>query len=408
VSAIETLYKTKIAPALQDKKIETLIFTELTKMVSASYTSNMASDESFCFKFNLPLIAVNNFYKILNLNPVEVNLSFKSDWGSTLTAMHTDPYYQILLLLIYHGIITKKENITKNALMVLLLKIWNGRKSHFFKYCDKRVMKYVISRMLTNRHILSKYENPVTLLQDYFVPTLLSKYAPEIHQDIFKLKRLFEQSYARIFQLFIFNPRTNLQTGKQEAQGGLLPIYMKAREEGLYITTQGQKQQDDENVSGYEDFATTHNRDEIVDKTTDFMVMNKVLYPINIITEINRKTNVSVKIIEKILAALNEHKNIEIIQNLLVLILSRCNVTSVTDICKGNFSTLIQKNVISSKNNDEANKIQRLLDVLLERIFKEKLDINFNNYSVVHKIKIRNVIIFAIEHNLFRVNCRGN
>jgi hypothetical protein len=262
--------------------------------------------------------------------------------------------------------------------------------------------------MLTNRHVLSKYQNPVTLLQDYFIPTLLSKYAPEIKQDIFKLKRLFEQSYARVFQLFIFNPRTNLQTGKQEAQGGLLPIYMKAREEGLYITTQGQKQQDDENISGYEDFATTHNRDEIVDKTTDFMVMNKVLYPINVITEINRKTNVSVKIIEKILVALNEHKNIEIIQNLLVLILSRCNVTSVTDICKGNFSTLIQKNVISSKNNDEAIKIQRLLDALLERIFKEKLDINFNNYSVVHKIKIRNVIIFAIEHNLFRVNCRGN
>ena len=90
-------------------------------------------------------------------------------------------------------------------------------------------MKYVISNELTNRHVLSKYENPVSLLKDYFMPTLLKKYGPEVNRDIIKLKRLFEQSWARVRQIFVFNARTNIQTGKSEAQGGLLPIYMKAK-----------------------------------------------------------------------------------------------------------------------------------------------------------------------------------
>lgn len=408
MSAIKKYYEDKLAPQLQDKQKETLVFTELAKMVTNAYTQNMASDESFCFKFNLPLSAVDNLYKILSLNPVEVGLTFKADWGNTLTAMHKDPYYQILLLLVYHGIIQKKEPFAKNALMIILLKIWNGRKSKFFKFCDKRVMKYVVSKMLTNRHGISKFENVVSLLKDHSVPTILAKYGPEVENDISKLKRLFEQTYARIFQLFIFNPKTNLLTGKKEAMGGLLPLYMKARAEGLYITKPNMRRGEDESAPGFEEYATTHNRDEIVNKTVDFIVMNKISYPINLLADINKKTNVSAKVIEQILNGVHDHNNFDILHNLVVLFLSRCNIVSVDDICNNNFSANIQKNIISSKNNDEINKIQRLIDSLLEKIFREKLQIRFDNYSVVHKIKIRNVIIFALEHNLFRVNCRSN
>lgn len=408
MSSLEKYYKEKIEPKLNDKKLENTVYTELAKMVSGAYTSNMASDESFCFKFSVPLIAVNNLYKILNINPTELGIVYKSDWGQTLTAMHKDPYYQILLLLLYHGIITNKELFAKNALMVILIKIWNGRRSHFFtKYCDKRIMKYVVNNMMTKRHSFNKYENPVSLLKDYFVPTIYSKYSSEIKNDIHKLKRLFEQCFARVRQLFVFNTRTNLKTGSPEAQGGLLPLYMKAYKEGLYLTTISNNKAEDENAPGFEEYATTHNRDQIVDKTVDYIVMNKVNYPPNLINSINSKTNVSIKIIEKILEEMHSHSNLEVIQNIIILILSRCNVSNVSDICSSSFSSKIQKNIISSKNNEDVNKIQRLLDHLLSQIFKEKLNIDFNNYSSVHKIKIRNVIIFALEYDLFRVNCRG-
>lgn len=408
MSALETYYTEKVQPQLQDKQTETLIFTELTKMVSQAYTANMNSDESYCFKFNIPLSGVNNFYKILKLNPLEMGLNYKADWGNTLTAMHKDPYYQILLLIIYHAIKNKKEQLANNALMILLLKIWNGRKSHFFKFCDKRVMKYVISNMLTNRHGMSKFETPFALLKEHFTPTILAKYGPEIDNDISKLKRLFEQCYARVFQVFAFNPRTNIQTGKPEAQGGLLPLYMKAREEGKYITKPTISSGEDGEAAGFEEYATTHNRDEIIHKTVDFIVMNKqVSYPVSLISDINKKTNVSNKIIEKILAALHNHDYYDLLQNMIILILSRCKISSVGDICKGGFSNNIQKNIISSKNNDEINKLQKLIDTILTKIFTDALNLRFDNYSVVHKIKIRNVIIYALEYNLFRVNCRG-
>jgi len=412
VSAIKKLYDTSILPKLKDKKTELYIYTELTKMISNAYSTNVASDESFCFKFNLPVMSVNNFYKIFNLDPNDVCNSFKADWGSTLTAMHKDPYYQILLLFIYYGVTEKKDMFTANALMVLLLKIWNGRKSHFFKYCDKRIMKYVISNMLTNRHVLSKYENPVSLLKDYFVPTILSKYGPEIKTDISKLKRLFEQCFARVRQIFAFNPRSNLQTGKSEAQGGLLPLYMKAREEGLHISTPStrtmQSADGESSASGYEDYSTTHNRDQIVSKTTDEIVLNKSKkYSMNFISDVNKKTNVSVNIIEKLLDFLHAYKRYEVIQNLIVLILSRCNIDSTAEICSGDFSGKVKKYVISSKNNEEVNNIQKLLDLMLNEFFKEKLKSDFNKYSSVHKIKIRNVIIHALEYNLFKTNCRG-
>lgn len=409
MSEIEKYYKSKVLPQLQDKKTETKIYIELTKIISNAYTSNMASDESFCFKFSLPISVVNNFYQTLNLDPLEVGLVFKRDWGNVLTTMHKDSYYQILLLLMYYGIDQRKELFSKNALMVMLLKIWNGRRAHFFpQYCDKRIMKYVISNMLSNKHkTIGKFENPVSLLKDYFVPSILSKYAPEIRSDINKLKRLFEQSFARVRQIFGYNPRSNIQTGRSEYQGGILPLYMKAREQGLYISTTNTKPGEDEEVAGFEQYSSTHNRDEIVSKTTDFIVMNKINYPQNIITNINRKTNVSVKIIETILDSLSNHSYYDIIQDIIILVLSRCNISGQNDICKGSFSSDVQKNVISSKNNSETNKIQKLLDILLDKIFAAKLKIDFNNYSSVHKIKIRNVIIFGIEYNLFRVNCRG-
>jgi hypothetical protein len=411
VSEIKKLFDSQILPQLIDKKIERRIYTEMTKIISSAYSQNIASDESFCFKFSLPLIPVNNFYKILKIDPKEVNKVIHADWGKRLTKMHTDPYYQILLLFIYYGITNKKEMFAKSALTILLMKIWNGRKSKFFKYCDKRVMKYVISHELTNRHVLSKYENPVSLLKDYFMPTILKKYGPEIDKDIFKLKRLFEQSWARVRQIFVFNARTNIRTGKSEAQGGLLPIYMKTREEGKHLSTKSIRTTgfgDEESVTGYEEYATTHNRDEIVSKTTDYIILNKSnKYSQKFVSEINKKTNVSIKIIDQILDYIHIQSNYDIIQNLIVLILSRCDINLKEDICKREFTNNIRKNIISSKNNKEINKIQRLLDHMLTKFFKEKLRSNFNKYSSVHKIKIRNVITYALEYNLVKLNCRN-
>ena len=113
MSAIKKLFDSKILPQLENKKMEMKVYSEMTKIISAAYSHNVSSDESFCFKFNLPIVAVNNFYKILDLNPIEVSKAFKKDWGQVLTVMHKDSYYQILLLFIYYGVTEKKEMFAK-------------------------------------------------------------------------------------------------------------------------------------------------------------------------------------------------------------------------------------------------------------------------------------------------------
>jgi len=410
-SAIKKYYEEKIEPQLQDKKKEQLIYTELSRLVTAAYDQNIRSDEGFCFKFSLPQLSVGKLYTKLNLNPVETLYAFKSDWGQVLTEMHKDKYYQILLLLVYHGIIKNNPPIASNALMLITMKIWNGRMDRFFpSFCNKNIMKYVVSSMMTNRHGISKYENPTVLLKNKIVPKLLETYSDQIKSDPSnKLKRLFEQSYARIYQLFVFNNRRNLKTKEVEAQGGILPLYMKAYKEGLYIKIPVvNKTGDNENPPPFDEYSTTHNRDDIVQKTVNAIVMNSTSqYPNSLIQNINTKTKVSSKIIEKILHSMHNNKNYEILQNLIVLILSRTNVFSVNDICSGVFSNNLQKNVISSKNNEDVNKIQKLLDIMLTNIFREDLQLDFNVYSNVQKIKIRSVILFGIEYNLFRVNCKG-
>ena len=174
-------------------------------------------------------------------------------------------------------------------MMCVLMKIWNGRKVRYIKFCDKKVMKYVTTHMVTKKHSVSKFDSPISLLHDYYVPTLTNKYGPEIKRNPIKLKRLFEQMFSRINQLFIFNPRRNLVTGKNEAQGGLLPLYMKAKQEGMSISSPSINMGDDE--PGFDQFSTVHIRDEMTNDIADYITMNpNPKYPKYSYFKIKRRT----------------------------------------------------------------------------------------------------------------------
>lgn len=390
------------------KGAEAEIYSEMSKVIAQAYTQMMSSDEGFCFKFTVPETVVLKFYTRLNLDQKVSSQAFTEEWGHPSNAkMFSDPYYQMLSILIYWGLVNKKDNFTKNAFMLMMMKLWNGRKHRYLKFCDKRVMKYVVTHMTNNKHKVSKFETPVTLLKDYFAPSILEKYAPEILKSPRMMKRLFEQAHSRIRQIFVFNMRTNVETGKSEALGGLLPMYMKAREQGMQMSTQIVKG-DEDNEAGFEEYSTISNRDEIATTVTDYITMNSnPQYPPALISTINSTTKVSMKVIEKILISMHSHKYYDTVHDLLTLVLSRTNVNDKTDICKSDYFLNLKKNVISSKNNEETNKIQSLLNSLLEDIFQSKIGVNFNNYSNVNKIQIRNVIIYGLHHNLRKNICKG-
>jgi len=284
----------------------------------------MNSDEGYCFKFTLPTTSVMGLYTLLKLDQQVVGRAFQADWKFPNHAiMYNDPYYQILLLIVYYGIRRNDDQLINNALFLLLQKLWNGRKYAYIKYCDKRVMAYVVNHMVNKKHNVAKFDSPLALLKDYFVPTLMKKYRPEIAKDVYRLRQLFMQGWVRIDQMFTFNAVTDVKTGEKKAQGGLLPLYMKAKSEGLYQSTPTIMKSDSEEEPNFDQYSTIHNRDNIVTSTADYITMNsKASYPQHFIDEVNKSTKVSSKIIEQMLTALHNHKNYDLIHDALTVILS--------------------------------------------------------------------------------------
>lgn len=269
-------------------------------------------------------------------------------------------------------------------------------------------MNYVVTHMVNNKHLVTKYDSPMTLITEYFVPTLLSKYSNEIlRAPALKLKQLFMQSWARVNQMFVSNMRENMTTGAKEAQGGLLPLYMKAKQENLHMSTPTIMSQEDEEPE-FDQYSTMHNRDEIVSTTTDYITMNtRPQYAPSFIVDANKHTKVSTKIIEKMLVAIHNHKYYDMIHDIISIILSRTNIVDKNDICKPDFVNNVRRNIISSKNTNEIKSIQRLLDSLVGQIFKDTLGIDFAKYSNVQQIQIRNVVIYGLIYNLKKCNCQG-
>lgn len=390
-----------------DPSIITKLHSELSRMVSAAYQQAMNSDEGYCFKFVLSTTAVMGLFELLKLNQAVVGKAFQIDWKFPDHAvMYNDPYYQILLLIVYYGIRRNDEQLINNALFLLLQKIWNGRKYAYIKYCDKRIMNYVVNHMVNKKHNVSKFDSPLALLKDYFVPTLMQKYRPEIAKDAFRLRQLFMQSWARIDQMFVFNPVIDVNTGEKRAQGGLLPMYMKAKEDGLYQSTPTVMKGESEDEPDFDQYSTIHNRDNIVSSTVDYITMNsKVSYSKSFINEVNKTTKVSSKVIEQLLAALHNHKNYDIIHDLLTVILSRTKIVDKNDICNKDFINNVKRNIISSKNTEEIRKLQNLLNTLTSTLFNEILNMNFNVYGKAQQMQIMNVVLYGLIYNLQRHNC---
>lgn len=390
-----------------DATLLTKLHSELSKMVSASYQQAMNSDEGFCFKFTLPTTAVMGLFALLKLDQAAVGRAFQVDWKFPNHAiMYNDPYYQILLLITYLGIKRNDEQMINNALLLLLQKLWNGRKYAYIKYCDKRVMNYLVNHMVNKKHNVARFDTPLALMKDYFVPTLMKKYRPEIAKDAFRLKQLFMQSWGRIDQMFVFNPVVDIKTGEKRAQGGLLPMYMKAKAEGLYQSTPTIMKGDSDEEPGFDQYSTIHNRDNIATSTSDFITMNsKGSYPHNFVDEVNKNTKVSSKVIEQMLVALHNHNNYDLIHDALTVILSRTHVADKNDICNKEFSNNVKRNIISSKNTDEIRKLQKVLVMLTEKIFTDSLKIDLNIYGKAQQMQIQNVILFGLIYNLQRHNC---
>jgi len=391
---------------LTNRTLEQKVFVELTKMISSAYQHAMQQTElNYCFKFNLPYSGVTKkLYNIIGITPQETFEAYKKDWGDAAmtNAMHKDSYYHILLSLIYYGLKHKKHQITENALFILLMKIWNGRREKYMPFCDPKIMAYVISNM-NKKYILAKYDSPLFMLKDYFIPTLLKKYTTNILRDpgsIQGLKRLFEQSWGRIVQLWAQNKQINLQTGKNETVGGILPLYIKAKKDGSALkTTVG-------NVEDQISFMSVNEREIIAHDVADYISTSSNKYSQTYINSLHRTTNVNQKTIPIIIDGLHDYSLFDSLNDLIILLLSRMNINDKQEICKSDIYSKMKKSVISSKNNVAVKKIRRLCNHILNEIFKKNnVNVKVEKMTLPTQGKIRNLILILVLTNLKKSIC---
>lgn len=262
-------------------------------------------------------------------------------------------------------------------------------------------MAYVIGNMLNRKHLASEYDTPYELLRTHFVPALLSKYGPEALANPLKLENLFMQSYNRIDQLFAANRRTNMLTGKKEAQGGLLPLYMKAKEENLRLTVNTVSNEDEEDTAAspvniYKDILT----EDPVSRMTTHIVNKTPDYSAECVSTICGGTGIPIQTIEKILPLIHQGTGHDIIHELLFQILKLTRTREIGDILDCTFPEKVRRMVIDATDPMTRKMINDLLGALILTIKQANPEIDFSEYEGLGKVQWRQLIVLGLVHNM--------
>jgi len=219
------------------KDSEQKLRVELENIIRKVYVDSINQNKGYCITFKNVESDVLNLYNKLGLDQHKVSAAFVADWVIPSTAyMANNPYYHILLLIVLYAIHQKNRKLATDALTIYMIKTWNGRKTRYIQYCNVDTMRYVIAN-LSGKFYARSYDSPLIMISDKFAPTLIDKYAPQILRDSKQTKRLFDQAFTRIRQLFVQNMKPNLITGRNEALGGIAALYHAAKKKGYSISS---------------------------------------------------------------------------------------------------------------------------------------------------------------------------
>lgn len=388
---------------------------ELSKITRIVYADAITQNTGYCMTFKIPEMQVYELLNLLNLDKNTVKQTFIADWNVPSTShMVTNVYYHTLLLLFAYGIRKKDETIQKNALTLILIKLWNGRRIKFIKYCNPDIMRYVIAN-LNGKYNARKYESPMTVILQHFVPTLIKKYGERINRDPKATKTLFEQSWVRFTQTFISRKIVDLETGVKKARSGLAPLYYAASEQNLRISKAGSNVDavNTDNEASHSDYYSSDDNDELISQITNNIVMNFNAissYDKEFLKFLNEVTKVNSQSIEILLGGMHNIEYTEYIHEIIELMFKQLTGNlNPENICSPNFiNVTIKKRIISSKHSIIVTQLKNMVDMLLEKIFdKVVVYYKYSSYSLPRQGHLRKIIFYGIGYNMQKFICKG-
>lgn len=184
------------------------------------------NQETFCDTFSPPYKLVDVLLGYFGMTEKELKASMVKV-GFILNSMYTEIYYQVFCIVYLIGLEFSDENLRKMALLMIDIRLWNGRKMKFFKYCDPDVARYTLSYVLRNHHTLKKMGTPFKYFDEFSIPAVDKKYSISIPNNLSHdkegLMKLITTNFSRIQGIFFSMQKAYYKTykeGKKEIVSG--------------------------------------------------------------------------------------------------------------------------------------------------------------------------------------------
>lgn len=407
INPIDLILQKLHATFKADPRLERSVQLELEKLVRLTYQDSITQKIGWCMRLKVPHLAVLKIFKKLNFDEKTIKRMFLDRFNIPGDPfMWGNPYYHILLLLVLYGVKYGNESMAKNAQILILLKLWNGRRSKHIPYCDPDTMRYVVAN-LSGRSYFKKFDSPMSLLMSHFTPTLLKKYGNQMRMNSDVIKRFFDQSYNRLRQLFIQDRAPDLKTGTIKARGGIATLYFAAKEKGYKLSSSKMRSNLDDDFDAV-DFYSSGEFDEIIELITNYIIVNiQPKYDRPIINFIHNQSHVNINVINLLLTAIHSVKYQKHIQEILELFLRQLQINDKFDVCVPDFlSNIVKRKIVASKHSPVVVQFKALVGDLTEKIFDEKIPYaHYGEYSDPIRGQLRKVIIYGIAYNLQKFIC---
>ncbi len=348
--------------------------------------------ETFCQTFQVPRALPNELLKLYGVNEREFKQAMQKIGFVDIHRMYNDLYYQTLCVAYLVGLNHDDETIRKMSLLLIDVRIWNGRKLRSFpSFCDPDTARYVMNYELKGNHTLKKAGSVFDYLDRYSIPAVDEKYAPTIGNNLDShtegLRKLIETNYSRFNQLF----------------RSVRDAYYRSQKEGKKEIISGQyKNQfgEGEMVEARESFSG--NIERLVDKIQkNAMIKRNILISPESKAIFKEKFNVSEASLRKINDWFMDDENADEIKYFYELAFTHLKPSNESDICKYEIPVLANK-ITSAKKDKHLLKAKEILDHVLNAILGNK----FASLGQQSLYRLRAMIAYAFMINAKVLLCK--
>ncbi len=349
--------------------------------------------DTFCNTFQIPRALPQELLKLYGMNEREFKQAMEKIGFVKIHRMYDDIYYQTLCVAYLIGLAKGDENVRKMSLLLIDVRIWNGRKLKAFpSFCDPDVARYVLNYGLKGNHTLKKAGSSFDYLDKYSIPAVDGKYAPTIANNLDShtegLRKLIETNYSRFVQLFRSiqeNYYSAVKNGKKESIG----------------SKYGNQFGDGDMVEQRDSFSGTIERlaDKIIKNS---MIKRNVILKPEAQKIFKDKFNVSEASLKKINAWFMDEDNEEELKYFYELLFTNVKPKNEGDICKFDVPFLANK-ITSSKKDQHLLKAKEILDhVLVAMVGSQK----FGAYGKQSLYRARAIVAYAFIINAKMQLCK--